>query len=366
MHLGFPRTRISSFGSAAARAATALLIPLALSSCSAPAVGDSAEVPIAGAGGHSDVPTGAAGSGAAGSGAAGSGLAGAGNGPVVSGKTSSTPPGAYLTNESATGSSAGPCAATPLGDFLAAIRVADPTLADIRAIYDPTTATSDGNFIYAYDLGAAGYDVVFKRGLGDCAAGCTENDYVYFSSSATSPSSCQPVQVGHYHTAWGTGTCLTVEGTPMWTHPNPPDPLTVCGGDSSPRDVRGTYAVSAAGQRTPCTSNAVTAAVARVVKMYIEQSPADLGAGFVTFTSTGDPLVDGVRLPARFQRSRFEAALPATTNTLSCPRAASITAHYDFEGYEPGSLDALEFGDDACGACKGSLSAGLGTAAAIQ
>jgi hypothetical protein len=265
-------------------------------------------------------------------------------------------------NESATGASAGPCATTPLGAFLAAIRAADPTLADIRAIYDPTTAKADGDFIYAYDAGAAGYDVVFKRGLGDCAAGCTENDYQYFAAD----SSCLPTKVGHYHAAWGTGTCLTVEGTPLWTHPTAPDPLTVCGTDDSAHDLRGGYLLSASGQRTACASNAAAAPVSRVVRLLIEQSPTALDAGFVTFSSTGDPLLDGVRLPARFQRWRFEAALPASSSTQTCPRAASITAHYDFEGYEPGSLDALEFGDETCGACKGSLSVALTAAATIQ
>jgi hypothetical protein len=102
------------------------------------------------------------------------------------------------------------------------------------------------------------------------------------------------------------------------------------------------------------------------VRLVIEQGASDLGSGFVTFSSTGDPLIDGVRLPARFQRWRFEAALPATAPAQSCPRAASITAHYDFEGYEPGSLDALEFGDDVCGVCKGSFSVGLSAGATIQ
>jgi hypothetical protein len=359
MYFGFRRTRVSSSaaahaGGVAARALTASLIPLALWGCGAPIV-DEAAAPSGGSGGHADSTTGAGGS--------QSSVGDAGAGPSFAAKVSSAPPGAYLTNEAATGSSAGPCSGTPLGAVLAAIRAADPTLADIQAIYDPTTAAAAASsFIYAYDVGADGYDIVFQRGLGDCAAGCTENDYQYFSTDA----SCQPVSKGHYHTAWGTSTCLTVDGAPQWGHPTPPDPLTVCGADSSPRDVRGAYAVGAAGQRTPCAASAIATSIARAMRLVIEQSASDLSTGFVTFSSTGDPLIDGVRLPARFQRWRFEAALPPTAAaTLSCPRAASITAHYDFEGYEPGSLDALEFGDDACGACKGSLSVGLTTAAPI-
>src|SRR5207248_59057 len=87
-----------------------------------------------------------------------------------------------------------------------------------------TDAAAHGSFIYAYDVGVLGFDIVFKRGLGDCLAGCTENDYQYFSTTV----SCQPVKVGHYHAGWGAGACLTVDGAPMWTHPASPDPLTVC------------------------------------------------------------------------------------------------------------------------------------------
>lgn len=355
MYFGFRRTRVSSI----ARALTVVLVPLALSGCGASTSGEST-APGTGSAGHSDSTTGAAGSGAAGTG--GSSAVAGPQVPSFGSKASSAAPGVYLTSEAAMGSGAGPCARTSLGDVLAAIRAADSSLADITAIYDPTTAATTGSFIYAYDAGAAGYDIVFQRGLGDCAAGCTENDYRYFSTNA----SCQAVAAGHYHTAWGTSTCLSVEGAPLWGHPTPPDPLMVCGADNSPRDLRGTYAVGASGQRTACAANATAGAVSRAVRLLIEQSASDLGSGFVTFSSTGDPLIDGVRLPARFQRWRFEAALPPTSSTQSCPRAASITAHYDFEGYELGSLDALEFGDDVCGACKGSLSVGLSAGATIQ
>lgn len=357
MYFGLRRTGVSSI----ARALTAVLISLALSGCGASTTSEAAS-PGGGSAGHSDSATGAGGGAAAGTSA--SSAAGAGAGPSLPsfGAKASSPPGVYLTNEAALGSGAGPCATTPLGAVLATIRTAEPSLADITAIYDPTTAATGGSFIYAYDAGVAGYDIVFQRGLGDCAAGCTENDYRYFSTNA----SCQAVAAGHYHTAWGTSTCLTVEGAPLWGHPTPPDPLMVCGADNSPRDLRGTYTVGAAGQRTACAANATADAFARAVRLVIEQGASDLGSGFVTFSLTGDPLIDGVRLPARFQRWRFEAALPATTPAQSCPRAASITAHYDFEGYEPGSLDALEFGDDVCGVCKGSLSVGLSAGATIQ
>jgi hypothetical protein len=270
------------------------------------------------------------------------------------------PPGVYLTSESATASGPSPCGTTPLGDVLDAIRASEVTLADIQTIYNPATSAGDGSFIYAYDVGALGFDIVFKRGLGDCPAGCTENDYQYFSTDA----SCEPTKVGHYHTAWGTGTCLTVDGAPMWAHPAPPDPLIICGEDNSPSDLRGTYAVHAQGQRTPCAAGASASPLDDVVQLVIEQDAMDPSNGFVTFSSTGDPLVDDVRMPARFQRQRFDAALMSSFPPDVCPRATSITARYDFEGYQPGGIDALDFGDQTCGACKGSMSVALDSATA--
>ncbi len=314
----------------------------------------------AAAGAHANADGGAAGASGGADGAITSGSGGSAHVQLSHAPGPIDPPGVYLTSESATASGASPCGTTPLGDLLDAIRASDATLADIKTIYNPATSASDGSFIYAYDVGALGFDIVFKRGLGDCPSGCTENDYQYFSTGAN----CQPTNVGHYHAAWGTGTCLTVDGAPMWAHPVPPDPLIVCGEDNAPSDLRGTYAVHAQGQRTPCSSGAAASPVDADAQLVIEQDATNPANGFVTFTSTGDPLVDGIKLPARFQRQRFDAALMSSYPPDACPRAASITARYDFEGYQPGGIDAQDFGDQACGACKGSMSVVLGSSTA--
>jgi len=268
------------------------------------------------------------------------------------------PPGVYVTSESAKGS-AGSCAGVALGDVLTAIRAANPALADVLTVYNPATATTDGSFIYAYDVGVLGFDVVFKRGMGDCLAGCTENEYWYFSTDGT----CQPVSAGHYHATWGTDSCLTVDGAAMWGRPTPPDPLTECGENNAARDLRGVYDVHGSGQLTPCSVTATSAtAVDAHMKLLIEQDPQDLSTGTVTFSLTGDPLVDGVPLPARFQRQRFNATLMTSNLPAMCPRQTTVSAHYDFEGYEPGGIEAGEVGDDSCTACKGSLSLKLSNA----
>jgi hypothetical protein len=272
------------------------------------------------------------------------------------------PPGVYLTSASATASSPSPCMAKPLGAVLDEIRASDPTLDDIQTIYNPAAAGGDGSFIYAYDVGVLGFDIVFKRGSGDCLAGCTDNEYFYFSTDA----SCEPMALGRYHAAWGAGAqCLQVKGTPRWTHPVPPDPLIVCGVDNSPRDVSGTYAVHASGQRMACAAGASAATLDADIQFVVEQDAADPGQGSVTFFSTGDPLVDGVKLPAHFQRQRFDAAFMSSFPPEACPRAATITAHYDFEGYQPGGIEALDFGDQSCAACKGSMSVALGDSTTV-
>jgi hypothetical protein len=251
---------------------------------------------------------------------------------------------------------AGPCAKATLAALLEAIRVANPTLADVKTIYNPANATSDGSFIYPYQRADGGFDVVFKRGGGDCPAGCTDNSYRYFSTN----DACVPVDVGHYHATWGADNCLTVDGTAMWDHPPPPDPLTVCGQDNTAQDVRGTYILHASGQRTPCTTpEAKAVAIDTTVTLLVEQDVKDPSAGFVTFTGTGHPLVDGVRLSARFQRRRFDAALQSTGLPAKCPREQSVTSRYDFENYQPGGIEVTEVGNDACSMCKGMMSVSL-------
>jgi hypothetical protein len=263
-------------------------------------------------------------------------------------------PGRYLTDATVTG--AGACAGVPLSAVLAAIRAANPDLAAVTTLFDPAQQGSgDGSFIYAYLRADGGFAVVFKLGLGDCPAGCTENDYRYFRTDAA----CAPVQVGHYHTSWGTGSCLDVDGAPMWGHPPPPDPLIVCGADNAPADLGGSYQLGAAGQRQACVATASSAAVIAVsatVTMTIAQDPGALGTGTVTFQGTGHPLVDGIPLPAQFQRRRFDAALQSGNLPNACPRTQSVTAQYDFEGYQPGGIDVVESGSTAgCTACKGYM-----------
>jgi hypothetical protein len=133
-------------------------------------------------------------------------------------------PGRYLTTSKATG--AGACVGKTLADVIAAIHALEPALADIVTIYAPAGGPGDGSFIYAYSRADGGFDVVLKRGKGNCAAGCADNEYFYFSTDEA----CRPKKVGHYRAAWGadSGACPQVEGEPMWNHPPTADSLQVC------------------------------------------------------------------------------------------------------------------------------------------
>jgi hypothetical protein len=325
-------------------------------------VGCSAAVPTS-------APTTGSGGARADGGAGGTGGgAGATDGGAPAGGPSSdagvtTAPGRYVTNVSSPGG--GPCANVALTDLLNKIRTVYPELADIKTIYNPAGQTGDGSFIYPYVRTDGGFDIVFKRGLGDCPSGCTENDYRYFATDNT----CMPTSVGHYHAGWGSGTCLTVDGTPMWNHPPPPDPLTVCDQDNAAQNVQGTYPVRVMGKRQPCvlagaaqTSASQVSTIDATATMIVEQDPHDLTVGTVTFSGTGHPLVDWVPLPARFQRRRFDAAVQTSNLPNACPRENSVTARYDFENYQPGGIEVVEFGNDACASCKGSMSLTLSPA----
>jgi hypothetical protein len=262
-------------------------------------------------------------------------------------------PGRFLTSQKAAG--AGSCSGKTLADVIAAIHALDPSLADIVAIYNPADGTSDGSFIYAYARGDGGFDVVLRRGQGDCPAGCTDNEYFYFSTDG----GCRPQKVGHYRAAWGTGSgCLEVEGAPMWNHPPSPDPLLVCGEDNEPAALSGTYRLRAVGQRSACAlaGKAKPSAIDATVTVVVKQDAREPSVGTVTFSGTGHGLIDGVPLPAQFQRKRFDAELKATNAPSSCPRESTVTARFDFEGYQAGGIELGELGNEACEACKGSMS----------
>lgn len=282
---------------------------------------------------------------------------GGSNGLSATQNQEAMPPGRYIIDPSTPGENA--CAGTTLGAVLAAVRAAYPELADITTIYNPARQVlGDGSFVYPYQQTGGGFAVVLKRGLGDCPSGCTENFFYYFETDAA----CVVAQVGRYHASWGDGTCLSVEGIPRWSHPPPPNPAVVCGADNSALDQRGTYAFAAFGQSQACVVSADKGTVNTVqvsVTVTITQDASDLSTGTVTLAGTGHPLVDGVALPARFSRQRFEANVLSSNLPSTCPREHNVAINYDFETDQPGALMVFEYGSDSCAPCKGYLNLSL-------
>ncbi|MEA2697687.1 MAG: hypothetical protein QOI66_1958 [Myxococcales bacterium] len=271
--------------------------------------------------------------------------------------TAAIAPGLYIVDPATPG--AGDCASMTLADVLAAIRAKTALLAAVTTIYNPTQqGTTDGNFIYPYQTADGGFAVAFKRGAGDCPGGCTDNTYDYFQTDDR----CAPQQVGHYRAV--SGSCLQVEGTPMWGHPAaPPDPSLICGADNTPKNISGIYSFRVQGQRQPCTTTADSLAspnnVDTTITVTLIQSGASLGNGVVIITGTGNALVDAVGLPATFIRSRFEATLQKSNLPSNCPQESSVMARYDFESGLPGTLTMTQLGDSNCSMCKGGLTVSL-------
>jgi hypothetical protein len=266
-------------------------------------------------------------------------------------------PGLYIVDPATPGG--GACASMTLADVLDAIRARTTALAAVTTIYNPTQqGTTDGNFIYPYQSADGGFAVAFKRGAGDCPGGCTDNTYDYFQTD----DGCEGQQVGHYRAV--SGSCLQVEGTPMWGHPAaPPDPSLICGADNTPKNISGTYSFRVQGQRQPCATSGDSPAspnnLDTTITVTVIQSGASMGNGVVIITGTGNALVDAVGLPATFIRSRFEATLQKSNLPSNCPQESSVMARYDFESGMPGTLTMTQFGDSNCSMCKGGLTVSL-------
>lgn len=268
-------------------------------------------------------------------------------------------PGKPTADPNAHGS--GACGSKTIAQAISQVHAAHPELSDIQALFDPDTATTDGSFVYAYVTPAGGIALVFKRGGGDCPAGCTENEYWYFATDA----SCTPAPAGHYHPTYGDGGCVAQEGSPLWGRPGPMDPTYVCHADLSPVAMSGTYHFTSCGQASPCSTAPVPAqTVHPAITVDVAQAPADMTQGTVTVHGTGFAIVDGRPLVATFLRKRFRVEEMKDNLPSQCPEQHTLVIEYDFEGIGPRKL-SLELFDtpDCAGApnvnCKGMLSLDL-------
>ncbi len=113
----------------------------------------------------------------------------------------------------------GSCAGVTLGDVVTRARADNPALADITDFVGPYLGDRE-RVIFAFAI-PNGFRVVFKRGSGDCPAGCISNEYWYFETDAA----CLPQPAGHYSAQYKSpGNCFVIDGAPVWGFPNPRAP----------------------------------------------------------------------------------------------------------------------------------------------
>ena len=265
-------------------------------------------------------------------------------------------PGAPVFELAAAG--VGACSGMSLQDVIAGVHAQRPELADVKELYRPDPQRGgDGSFIHAFSQ-ERGFALAFKRGGGDCPAGCTDNEYWYFATDE----SCIAREVGHYRAGWDTGSCLTTSGEPLWGIPRPPDPNIVCRADNRPQLLSGTYRARGTGSRVACTAergSSPNIPVALLLSIIVTQDPADLSRGTIQIQGTGHPLIDGQPLPATFTRRRLSVSHEASNLPAACIDQHAIAFEQDLEDQRPGRLHFTEVRSLDCPPgqdyCKGLL-----------
>jgi len=292
------------------------------------------------------------------------GGAGDGGGPSCEPLELHREPGPALLDLEVAGS--GPCAGTTLGTAIGAVHAAHPALDDVRELFGAdANRRGDQSYVYAFGTRDGGFALVFRRGAGDCPAGCTENTYFYFRTDE----SCAPQAVGSYAPSFDAAGCVAVEGLPLWDHPPPPDPRDVCGVDAVARGVGGDYAEPACGQRTPCSTQGGTDAHVEALdlelRFAVEQDPDDPARATLTLLNTGHPALDGRPLDATVERRLVHVVEQVDNLPAVCIEQHELEVVIDLDGYSESFVHYFEVQTPDCdGApgdiCKGGLQLDLG------
>ncbi len=272
--------------------------------------------------------------------------------------TTHVAPGPPVANPHTAGS--GACASRPLGQVIQSIYALHPELSDITAIYNPAVVTIDGSFIYAFAKDG-GFALVFKRGGGDCPAGCTLNEYWYFQTD----DNCNVVQVGHLDLTQQS--CIPTDQQALWGQPSLV-PSGYCGVSDAPEDLNGTYDVAACGTQGPCSLDAkgVAIPVMQWLRIVILQDPENPSTGTVTFVDPTLPEIDGTPMVATFKGRSFSATLSMSNLPANCIDQRTISFDYDFDNYGQSQLTVNLVQTPNCATpgnyCKGYVNAKLGRA----
>jgi hypothetical protein len=287
--------------------------------------------------------------------------AGGSDNPGPSCKRPSEAPGLPISEPTATGQ--GACSGVTLADAIAQARVLRPDLDDVTLLAAQNSdPTFDGSRIYAFQRPDGGFDLVFKRGSGDCPAGCIYRDYFYFATNTD----CEVELVGEHH-SHNPSSCIPTDQLPRWDVPPAALPNQICDADLTPQDLTGRYGLVTCGSALACAlsgdkTNEAPLPVA--LDLSITQDPSDLSQGTITLDGSGEPLLDGKTFPATFQRRSFAVYVHESNLPAMCPEEWSLSFDYDFEGLGPRHLSLTMMQTPDCAKpddyCKGYVNADFG------
>lgn len=255
----------------------------------------------------------------------------------------------------------GECSNTRLDQFIARAQEARP---ELRGIDLPPSGVFGGSATASAYLEPDGrFQVVFRRGDGDCVAGCIDNEYWYFDSGP----GCAPEQVGYYSSIDdNAGNCFHESGMALWGEPHMRDPQYVCGADLKPQNLAGRYPLHARGVLQPCARSGEKLApmsIDKTITLEITQDSAQPGKGTVTLHDLGHPLLDERKLPATIVRRKVSVQGPLDAAASSCPGQSQLDLVYDFEDLAGRQLRLTQVESPDCSKpeeiCKGFVELGL-------
>jgi len=257
----------------------------------------------------------------------------------------------------------GVCGATTTDQFIAMAQQLRPELSEIRQLSHVDSGPGASS-ISAYLEPDGTFSLVFRRGDGDCFAGCVDNEYWYVKAD----DKCAPQQVGYYkRTNNPNANCFDESGLAMWDEPRALDPQFACGANLMPQNVAGSHELHARGVLQGCARSGETIApmsIDKVIKLDVEQDAAELAKATITLLDVGHPLLDGRKLNAEVVRRRVVVHAQESNLPNKCIKQSQVDLEYDFEGLGGRSLYLMEVDTPDCSNkpddyCKGYIELSL-------
>lgn len=242
---------------------------------------------------------------------------------------------------------AGICTGTTAEQFIAMAQKLRPELSDIRQLNHVDTSPGASS-ISAYLEADGTFSLVFRRGDGDCFAGCINNEYWYVESDEK----CAPTQVGYYKRSQRQDSnCFDESGAAMWDEPRALDPKYACEANLMPQNVAGSHELRARGVLQGCARSGETIApmsIDKIIKLDVEQDASQLAKATVTLHDVGHPLLDERKLTAEVVRRRVVVHLQESNLPNKCIKQNQVDLEYDFEALGGRSLYLMQVDTPDC------------------